>query len=60
MRASRSEYKPLDFSQPEDPFNGNAGFVAAVKDFHSGVEYVTNQVIISCDHEVYKERLKIT
>jgi len=44
MRASRSDYKPLDFSQPENPFNGNGGFVAAVKDFHSGVEYLTNQV----------------
>jgi len=43
MKASRTDFKPIDFQDVQDPFGGKSGYVSAVKDFHSGVEYTTFQ-----------------
>ncbi len=47
MKASRTDHKPFDFQDLENPFEGKSGFVSAVKDFISGVEYTNFQV--TCD-----------
>ncbi|XP_059085221.1 uncharacterized protein LOC131882163 isoform X2 [Tigriopus californicus] len=40
-KITRSDYKPVDPSNPNNPFDGATGFVSEVKDFTSGISYVT-------------------
>ena len=48
MMATRTDYKPYDFNHIVDPFEANTGFVSEVKDFHSGVSYITYKEFGNC------------
>ena len=49
QKVSRVVYKPIDFSNLDDPYAGNnQGFVSEVKDFSSGIMYLTWQNYGNC------------
>lgn len=49
MKVSRTDYKPIDFSNLDDPYAGDdSGFVNEVKDFTSGLKFRTYQKFGNC------------
>lgn len=45
---SRVDYKPLNWSNPKDPFAGREGVVSDIQDFNAGLSYIIDKEIGNC------------
>jgi hypothetical protein len=48
MQVTRTDYKPYDYHHITDPFEAPTGFVSEIKDFHSGISYITYKDFGNC------------
>jgi hypothetical protein len=48
LKTSRTDYKPYDITNLDDPFAGKTGFISEVKDFSSGIKYQTWKLYGNC------------